>query len=143
MEAARERYLEEEAEAAAAARPPEERPIRVFVSCQGTAAPVEIIVLPFESVSVMCNRASKALGKGVAALRTLDGRALDDGLQIRATGLRNGDFVTAWLRQVVKAGGVVVTWGNTGCGGDRTAVLNELVDLARCQWPLPLPQFDS
>ena len=113
-----------------------------------SGASVTLATEPEESVTCLCQRAQGALTVGKGRLLTSSGETLAGGPVKRAR-LQHNDVLTLHVGQVlVRASkgiddcaafaallgdGCVVTWGSAKCGGDSSAVQDQLKNVQQVQ----------
>ena len=97
-----------------------------------------------ESVESLRVRAQRALGAGKGRLVDSTGSVLDGGVPLKEVGLQCEEPLTLHVRRAdicsggqafaaILGDGSVVTWGHAGCGGDSSAVRNQLKNVQQIQ----------
>ena len=101
----------------------------------GKTATVQVTLS--DTVQTLKRRAEISLGVGRGRLLDSSGSALDTRAEIMKSSLQTGDSLTLQLRQVhacatssafaaILGDGSVVSWGDAACGGDSSAVQEQL-----------------
>ena len=97
-----------------------------------------------EEVGTMKHRAQIALGVGRGRLVGSSGSVLDTCAPIKGARLQNGDLLTLHVKPstvqasdgafvAILGDGSVVTWGSAACGGDSSAVQDQLKNVQQIQ----------